>query len=921
MHKSNDKVLNYLNSTQQTDGLVHRSVKNLIGGAAIGLHGIVCNPNVVSPDYAIDTHIGKSATGHAGYLISPSILDLLGTSRRLSIEAPAGAGKSYFTMRTLAPALNAAGYMVLFAAPFVSQIAGESEKQKSNPFPAGTLIYDSAATQEKGAAKYQSVLCTYDKTGLAHGQLFTKEMLSDYPQGIILIIDESQFLTLSQSYRAAALREIERLVGISQRVIFVSATPNRALEQIMKFKPIVIRRKVQPTFNISIQKSKQTGLAIIDFCTRNKARGVLSFVYVNNYATIHKAAAVLRSQGLNVEIHTGNKLRIDTPEGAYFAANERFMPETNVVLCTEVLLQAVSVLDERPIEQMYCLDRTPDKDGGRLYQFANRLRHYIENALPINVTVLASPNSSIFENEKPAKPLIAFAKATIKSWNEGKADAMQMSRLSEKVRKEVKAAIETAEISPGFSFPISHKIKIDKKGFISIFAAVADAQNNRFNKVQLADFINDFKQYSGAAVVNVSEIDTAFESDFSADYAAATVEFSAEKTEAMQSIAAAAVANFKGLASWYVAKAKDVHTVASLGRLGHISADKPGGELWEPTINIHSRLIAQTLDGFFDLYAKTGSEAAALAGLEREIAAEKIPLSKMKAIKQASSYAEAVVILRVFPDFDEVSKAIHTKKINNLRHIQNALSKIRDAVRTIAASETTGEAAAAIGKLLSRAKEAENKAANDKKNAKHWKQQAAKLRAQAAEISAPTVLFSQSELIERIKEVSPKAANYKNVDFPLLFRVFSNQGQGERLRKIAISENFDYSIEYFASVAQTTEAAICTNVANRLVRPADIAAREYAYNHKNTGTLESEALSYVTDILRTDTIAAAEILTPQTETATEAQNKPTNEQINSTYPTPLKKGTDTTGEGKTLLVAIPLHAQQLANLPASPAPF
>ena len=164
--------------------------------------------------------------------------------KRIQTDADAGIGKT-FTMLTEIP--RHVPQKILFVVPFAIQV--EQIEQEYGEKIADMVCFHNAKTQKTdpdeaaffGHPTGKINVCTYDRIKTVYDKLE-----EDSPNNILVVVDESHLLTSEYAYRTRAIHDVLEVCNKSQKVVYLSATPDYSLCQFSGFKLIRFKRRKNP---------------------------------------------------------------------------------------------------------------------------------------------------------------------------------------------------------------------------------------------------------------------------------------------------------------------------------------------------------------------------------------------------------------------------------------------------------------------------------------------------------------------------------------------------------------------------------------------------------------------------------------------------------------------------------------------------
>lgn len=529
--------------------------------------------------------------------ITGKLIENLISGKNTTLQAPAGSGKSHLVLNTIAPLLNQLGYTVVFACPFKAQ----RDQVKEDVVKYGLEVF--VHEPEKRAVKQiekkdMSVVCTYDKLEQAVNALL--DVNEANAAKTVLIVDESQFLTKSRSFRKGAIDRIEKVMRFTSlhSTLFISATPNTALDRFLGFETVRVDRASNPVFHFTFRiKGKSQVDDLFNEAAFHLSRGKKVFLMLNNYGKLNAVKRALVSAGLigshEAAVYSGETMRAVSDDFKELSKNSQFPSDVRLVLATEVIKQAVNVRN-RGFHLIYCPATLQDSDARDLIQFVNRMRNSIERCILLSCTVFVGVE---FVLREPKPNRINEYKALVHFW--GMSD--RTTRLTNQFRGakldvvqdpvEVNAKIFSPKFSPIY----------DREGnkHYSILSAAQEAEQYRLRMMCFSDYVQDIADLSPRGTVFFRHSENRA-LDIAPDVVASAI---ADAIELEKEVKAAAIgglvsdlkADMVAVLGFYKNNASDVNTASRLKVAGH--DNEP------PTFNEYdNRYYMQALSGVVKAY-------------------------------------------------------------------------------------------------------------------------------------------------------------------------------------------------------------------------------------------------------------------------------------------------------------------------------
>lgn len=446
------------------------------------------------PNFTVKQHLSSSRQ-----LVDELRNELLG-GRNITLQAPAGSGKTYLALRILAPLLTESDYTVVFVCPFKTQRDAIAEDDIAHVF-----VYDPNSKFQSLENQESTVVCTYNKIALTVKGLAALNAANE--KKTILIVDESQFLTKHRSFRPRAITDIERVMRFSgiYSTMFISATPNTALDEYLNFRTVKVEREKNPVVNLNIRIIQQLNTDLLNEVVFQLEQGKKVFLMLNNYKELKVLRSVLIKRKIiaadEVCIYSGETEKEASEAMFYIAENKRFPEQLKLALSTEVLKQAIDIRN-KDYELIYTAKTLLDTDYRDLVQFFNRLRDNIEDQIPINCTVFL--NASFPLKSEDSK---ALSELSILKW---------FRKISAKTSNQTNQFSQGGDGTTTASITLPSKVYAPKFSTIydyegnkhySVFAAAQEAELYRLRIQTVKDWMHGIIMFSPANTIRFSLVE------------------------------------------------------------------------------------------------------------------------------------------------------------------------------------------------------------------------------------------------------------------------------------------------------------------------------------------------------------------------------------------------------------------------------
>ena len=262
-----------------------------------------------------------------------AILDTISREYKTYIEAPTGAGKTYFFAKELKE-------RIVIAAPTKNLTLQIANEYKMPSITGGMKPKDRAK-----ALQAKKVVCTYEMLHAIH------DLHSRY-----LVIDEAHNLTNHYSFRDKPLNYISELISneVPEKIILLSGTPNRLLCKAWDFHFIEVSRRLSNDVLINPVTAKNASTKALQTATIEvlqridwKATDKTHFVFWNSSKNVR---AIRDWMVKYSELKAGEIAIIDRPE--VDAGNDKQYNEiishshltgVKLVLCTQLIAEGVNI--------------------------------------------------------------------------------------------------------------------------------------------------------------------------------------------------------------------------------------------------------------------------------------------------------------------------------------------------------------------------------------------------------------------------------------------------------------------------------------------------------------------------------------------------------------------------------------------------
>ncbi len=272
-----------------------------------------------------------------GYFHLKQVIDLC---KKLFLQAPTGSGKTYLVLQKLAndPAFLAllGVERIVFFAP--TNAIGKQQAEKHRlPFVSSIeTVNKSEISQSK------TIVATYDQ---AHNFLN-----DNYLNDTLFIVDEAHELVNGFGYRADTMRNLLKLMQAAQRVLAITATPNRELIKQLQFNfAIATPTDATTAQNIDIQPillKQGTAKDILKVIESRRDAAKVTVIHCDNVNNLRAFENVLtRKHGKDAVTLISSKFDNTYLENEHYQSliqTGKISPTIRFVLCTKLLEAGVN---------------------------------------------------------------------------------------------------------------------------------------------------------------------------------------------------------------------------------------------------------------------------------------------------------------------------------------------------------------------------------------------------------------------------------------------------------------------------------------------------------------------------------------------------------------------------------------------------